>query len=192
MLLDLDAGLPSSYPFKLQAMETDRYRDQTISVWNAGQAGEKAEDSTTYPRLMGDLGDTHPEVLLLMEGANDLGVYAGLSASAQQRGIEKTVNAMEDMVRGAQGRGVTVFLATITPQRAGAQRAGAAALIDPYNAALRTMASKKGATLVDVAAQFPVSLIGQDGLHPTDEGNQKLAQIFQDALAAAYEVPPDK
>jgi lysophospholipase L1-like esterase len=52
------------------------------------------------------------------------------------------------------------------------------------------MAMKKGAALVDVNAQFPLDLIGQDGLHPTEAGYEKLAEIFQAALIAAYEVPP--
>jgi lysophospholipase L1-like esterase len=52
------------------------------------------------------------------------------------------------------------------------------------------MAQTKSATLVDLNAQFPLALIGQDGLHPTAEGYQKMAEIFQAALTAAYEVPP--
>jgi lysophospholipase L1-like esterase len=50
--------------------------------------------------------------------------------------------------------------------------------------------AEKSATLVDLNAQFPLALIGQDGLHPTAEGYQKMAELFQAALTAAYEVPP--
>jgi lysophospholipase L1-like esterase len=189
-LLALDAGLPVSYPYKLQSMETERYSTQSITVWNAGKGGEACEDSGALSRLLDNISATRPDVLLLMEGANDLGLYSSLSGGAQRAGIQKAVDALEDMVRGAQARGVTVFVATITPQRASGSRGGAAALVDSYNAAVRTMASKKNATLVDVGAQFPVSMIGLDGLHPTEDGYQKLAQIFQDALTAAYEVAP--
>jgi lysophospholipase L1-like esterase len=97
---------------------------------------------------------------------------------------------MEDMVREGQRLGATVFVATILSQRSSGSRGGAADLIAPYNQALKAMAAKKGATLVDVNAQFPLSLIGADGLHPTEDGYETIAEIFQAALAAAYEVPP--
>jgi len=68
-------------------------------------------------------------------------------------------------------------------------KAAAPGLVDKYNNELRQMAAKKGAILVDVNAQFPVSLIGQDSLHPTEEGYQKIAEIFLDAIKAKYEIP---
>jgi lysophospholipase L1-like esterase len=52
------------------------------------------------------------------------------------------------------------------------------------------MAVKKGARIVDLHAEFPVSLLGEDGLHPTEAGYQKIAEIFHDAIAAHYEVVP--
>lgn len=185
----LDAGDPVSYPYKLQTLETARYTSQTITVWNDGNPGEAAEDSTTYGRLLDGLKQTEPDVLLLMEGDNDLSKYVSENPS-QNAGITAVVNAMEDMVRAAQARGVTVFVATVPPQRAGAQRGGNAALVAPYNTALKAMVAKKGATLVDMNALFPLDLIGLDGLHPTEDGYEKMAEIFQSALAAVYEVPP--
>jgi lysophospholipase L1-like esterase len=186
--LTLDAGKPDSYPYKLQVLETARYSAQTITVINAGSAGKRAQEDRG--RLSDALSAAQPEVLLLMEGTNDLGLLTlpGLSNKAIQDGITATVNAMEDMVRDAQRRGVAVFVATILPQRA--SRASGAALVAPYNTALKAMIAKKGATLVDANAQFPLDMIGQDGLHPTDAGYGKLAEIFQTALANVYEVPP--
>jgi lysophospholipase L1-like esterase len=183
-----DAGLAVSYPFKLQTLETARYTSQTITVFNEGVAGNRAQDDRQ--RFIDDLSAGHPDVVLLMEGDNDLGDLVGLSGSALTSGITAIVNAMEDMVRAAQARGAVPFVATVPDQRAGAKRGQAAALIAPYNAALKTMIAKKGAVLVDVNAQLPLSYIGADGLHPTEDGYQKLAEIFQAALAAAYEVPP--
>ena len=183
-----DAGLSVSYPYKLQELETARYTAQTISVTNAGIAGNKALEDRA--RLTHEVNVNHPEVLLLMEGTNDLGLLAGTSNTAIRTGITTIVNAMEDMVRDAQYQGVAVFVATLPPQRPGGLRAAGASLVDPYNVALRAMVQKKGATLVDINAQLPLALIGQDGLHPTEEGYQKMAEIFQAAIAAAYEVPP--
>jgi lysophospholipase L1-like esterase len=184
------ADVPSSYPAKLQTLETNRYTSQTIAVFNGGKAGERVKDAATRQRFDDGLKQLQPEVLLLMEGTNDLGDYVGLSGSALQNGLTTIVNALEDMVRDAQGRGVTPFVATIPAQRPSGSHGGAAAVIDPFNAAVKVMAAKKGATLVDVNAQLPLSLIGLDGLHPTEEGYEKMAEIFQGALAAAYEVPP--
>jgi lysophospholipase L1-like esterase len=189
-VLALDAGQPQGYPFKLQTLETARYTSQTITVWNDGQAGEQAEDPVAFGRFSQDVGDNHPDVILLMEGSNDLGNYSSSSPAAQRTGITATVNSMEDMVREGQRLGATVFVATILSQRSSGSRGGAADLIAPYNQALKAMAAKKGATLVDVNAQFPLSQIGADGLHPTEDGYETIAEIFQAALAAAYEVPP--
>ena len=181
-----DAGLPVSYPFKLQTIENARYSSQTITVLNEGIGGRHALDDRQ--RFTDDLSAAGQlDVVLLMEGDNDLAFLTTLSGGALTAGITAIVNAMEDMVRSAQQRGVTPFVATLPDQRGGKS---AAALIAPYNAALRTMIAKKGAVLVDVNAQLPLSYIGQDGLHPTEDGYQKLAEIFQAALAAAYEVPP--
>lgn len=184
----LDAGLPASYPYKLQALATARYTSQTITVVNAGKAGNRAQEDRQ--RLDDMISMARADVLLLMEGTNDIGDLVGLSGTALQNGITRVVNAMEDMVRDTQFRGVTPFVATIPAQRAGGRRGAAAALVAPYNDALKTMIARKGARLVDVHAQLPLALIGQDGLHPTDEGYQTIAKIFQTALAAVYEQPP--
>ena len=178
----LDAGLPVSYPFKLQTAVTSRYTGQTIVVLNAGKAGEQATDAGTRNRFNSALSEAKPEVLLLMEGANDLNSPTASSTA--------TVNAMEDMVRDAQGRGIFVMLATIPPQRPGpGTKTTTPALLTRYNNDLRTMATKKGAQLVDVNALFPVALIGQDGLHPSEAGYDKLAEIFLDAIKSKYEHP---
>lgn len=187
-MFTLDAGLPASYPYKLQVLAAARYTSQTITVLNAGRAGNRAQGDRE--RLDDMISEARPDVLLLMEGTNDIGDLVGLSGSALQDGITRVVNAMEDMVRDTQFRGVTPFVATIPAQRAGARRGGAAALVAPYNDALKTMIARKDARLVDVHAQLPLALIGQDGLHPTDEGYETIAKIFQTALAAVYEQPP--
>ncbi len=181
----LTAGLPESYPSKLQGLETDRYSAQSVTVLNAGQPGEFVQDSRTRKRLSGMIGDASPEVVLLMEGANDL----NNGTDTPNTTINATVNALEDMVRDTTGRGITVMLATLPPQRP--PKGNAASFLTRYNDALRTMASKKGAILVDVYAQFPIELIGQDGLHPTEAGYQKLAEIFQSAIAAKWEHAPE-
>lgn len=175
----LTPGSSTSYPFKLQGLLAARYTAQTIAVSNAGKPGEKAVEGKN--RLGGALSEAKPEFLILMEGANDLN-------SPDFTSVSPIVGAMEDMVREALGRGVQVAVATLPPQREDGPKAARPGLVTKYNSELRAMAAKKGATLVDVNALFPVSLIGQDGLHPTEEGYQRLAEIFQDAIKAKYEV----
>ena len=48
------------------------------------------------------------------------------------------------------------------------------------------MAGKKGVQVVDFST-LPLSLIGQDGLHPTEDGYNGMAEISFDAIKATYE-----
>jgi lysophospholipase L1-like esterase len=184
----LTAGLPVSYPYKLETLLSARYASQEIVTLNAGSPGEYATDERTQSRFSAMLSEAQPQVVLLMEGANDLNnIPAGTSVNAK---ITATANAIEDMVRDARNRNVKVMLATLPPQRAGGRNAGAASFLPKYNDALKQIAANKGATLVDVNAQFPLSLIGQDGLHPTDAGYDTLAQIFRDAIVSTFDATP--
>lgn len=184
----LTAGLAVSYPYKLETMLSAEYSSQEIVTLNAGKPGEEATDPRTQNRFSAMLSEAQPHVVLLMEGANDLNnIPAGSSVNAK---ITATANAMEDMVRDATARGVKVMLATLPPQREGGRNAGAVTFLSRYNDALKQIAATKGALLVDVNAQFPLLLIGQDGLHPTDEGYDKLAEIFRNAIVSAFDATP--
>jgi lysophospholipase L1-like esterase len=178
----LTPGLPQSYPFKLQELLTARYRDQTISVFNAGRAGEKA--TIGRDRLGGALSEARPALLILLEGANDLNALSSQGLT----NVSPVVFAMEDMVREAIGRGVQVMVATLPPQRPGGRSVAAPGMVERYNNELKMMASKKGAILIDVNVLLPLSFIGQDGLHPTEGGYQKLAEIFLGAVKERYEI----
>lgn len=179
----LTAGLPQSYPFKLQELAATRYASQTITVLNAGRAGENA--TTGRNRLAGDLSEARPDLLIILEGANDLNFLFATGKTD----VGPVVNAIEDMVREAQFRNITVMVATLPPQRTGTGKANDPDMLSEYNRDLRNMAGRKGAILVDVNALLPLSAIGQDGLHPTEEGYRQLAQIFLDAIAAKWEKP---
>ena len=176
----LTAGKAESYPFKLQTLLAARYTAQAMEVYNDGVPGENTPEGSA--RFGGELSAAKPQAVLLMEGANDL------NNPVLQLDVTSITGRMEDMVRLATGRGMTVFLATIPPQRVGGK--GNPALVDKYNGQLKVMAAKKGAILVDVNALLPLSLIGQDGLHPTEAGYQKLAEIWLDALKAKFETAP--
>jgi lysophospholipase L1-like esterase len=183
----LTAGKPESYPFKLQTLLAARYTAQTVAVSNAGRAGENAAavSPSARSRLSGALSEARPELVILMEGANDLNTLDSVGSTD----VSPVVGALEDMVRDAIGRGAQVMVATLPPQRTNSQRGNAGSRLPKYNNELKLMAAKKGAMLVDVNALLPLSFIGQDGLHPTEAGYDAIAQIFLDAIKAKYEVP---
>jgi lysophospholipase L1-like esterase len=65
-------------------------------------------------------------------------------------------------------------------------------LLSDANAGIRQVALSEHATLVDLYAGLggsPDPYIDSDGLHPTEMGYQKIAQIFFDAIRANLELP---
>jgi acyl-CoA thioesterase-1 len=171
-----------SYPSKLQGKLLARYTAQAITVANEGKAGEWAVDGVR--RLSGVVQRGQPDLVLLMEGVNDLN-------NLGEPGISSAANAMEDMVRMCRYQGIAVMLAGIPPQRPGGSKAWSASLVGRYNERLRAVALAKGAEFVDIAAGFQgdLSLLGSDGLHPTEAGYERIAQTFYDRIVALYEQP---
>src|SRR5690606_19239951 len=119
----LGLGPSHSYPFKLNDMLGSRYTKQLILVDNEGLRGELAsfeltklhtvdDRSTGEVRIRQVLQMYNPQVVLIMEGTNDL--YFG-----EEDAVDYAIPALERMINEAQGRGTEVFLATIPPQRPG-------------------------------------------------------------------------
>lgn len=178
----LSVGPPHSYPAKLLDLIADRYQVQTFTLVNSGLPGELAS-GTGKTRLVSELNARRPQVLLLMEGSNDLLAYL-------EEGVRIGGAALEQMVRDAQSRGVTVFLATIPPQRLGGARDRVARIVPDFNVEVRAIAARTGAVLVDVyTAILPNidTLIGVDDLHPTEKGFEVIAQTFFEAIRTNLE-----
>ena len=170
-----------SYPSRLRPKLAARYVGQGITVINDGKAGENAQ-ATGRPRLNTALDVYKPGALLLMEGSNDLlGGDAGAAAG---------LAALTEMVRNARGRGVTVFLATLPPQRLNGPRNGVARMIPVFNEKIKALAQQEGVTLVDIftAMGGDGRYIGHDDEHPTPEGFEVMAQAFFTALQQKLEV----
>ncbi len=173
---------PHAYPARLGDALRARYYDQgDIVVLNEGKSGEFAFDGKV--RLPDVIKAHAPEVLLLMEGANDLNVFGS-------QGVSRAVGALEDMIKEATRRGTIVFVATLPPQRAGGSRAFGAPYVDQLNAQIRKTALDEGATLVDLHAQLDLSFVGGDGLHLTEPGYVRVAEIFAAAIRRAFETAP--
>ena len=174
----------SAYPHLLQRELQSGYVTQTIEVINAGAPGEEARDAVS--RFRSVLSGQRPEVVLLMEGTNDLDVVAG-------GGAEGAVAALNAMVRYAQDSGADVVLMTIPPQ----SHTSAANLVEPFNARVRELAMRRRATLVDIyhvlvsgacSGGRTLPCIGGDGLHPTAEGYRLIAVELSRAIRERYDV----
>ena len=61
-------------------------------------------------------------------------------------------------------------------------------MIASYNTALRDVARGEGALLVDFERDVDVSLIGLDGLHPTEAGYARMADVLFEAIRRRYEL----
>jgi lysophospholipase L1-like esterase len=177
--------LPNSYTLKLQPMLQSRYAAQTIVVGDNGFGGQEAADPATLQRLDDQLASDPPQVILIMDGANDL-------LNHQSAGIAPAISAIGTLGQHAVAKGVQVFLATLPPVNPGGQRGAGAAATPAFNAQLAGLAASRNWTLVDVNAAFNgnLALIGPDGLHPTDGGYQVMAQAFYDKITAQYDATP--
>jgi lysophospholipase L1-like esterase len=182
--------LANAYPTYLQQFFNDRIPSQTFTVVNAGLGGERVADNDL--RLKDALARHQPQVLLLLEGINDL----NNGASAQT-----VVNALRDSIRTARDRGVQfVFVSTLLPVArdvCGVPPPRCRAADTPVdvqlatNDMIRSMVPANGAHLVDPYNTFVanrVAYIDVDGLHMRPEGYRALATAFWDRIVQV--IPP--
>ena len=177
-----------SYPVKLQAALAARYAAQSITIINEGNGGETAAaGALDLPRVLNN--DT-PQALLLLEGIND--IHAGTPTQASA--IPTVVSSLRTMVQEGKRRGMSVFLGTLLPQRKGACRGydwdDNIEDVLAANTQIRSLASSEGVPLVDMYQAFSGqvdTLLGADGLHPSETGYQKMADLFYAAITQRLE-----
>ena len=174
----------ASYPTLLKSQLTARYAEQgqSIVMVNAGLGGEKAEFA--LPRFIAAMDANRPDVVLLMEGYNDVCCGNGdVGLRVMQTGI--TAMATE-----ARNRGARVFIATLAPATFGMWFINEEQK-DLANVRLRQIATSQSAYLVDVFGALLPDLannIGIDGLHPTEAGYRRIADAFFAAIKDDLEV----
>jgi lysophospholipase L1-like esterase len=174
----------ASYPTELLRLLRARYftQAQQFTVTNSGVVGEYTwQGERRFPAA---LASSSPQVVLLLEGSNDL------AALATNDGVTSALIALQTMVRAARASGATVLVATLPPVRPGGQLSLPLAAVQNFNAALRAGASSEGAIVVDLHAALAGDVsryIGVDGLHPTEAGYVRIAETFFATIRATFE-----
>ena len=171
----------ASYPSVLQGQLTSRYTTQTptIAVVNAGNPGESVLSGAA--RFVDAFTANRPEVVLLMEGVNGL-PFVGPDVSTE---------AIRGMAQAAKSRGARVFIGSMLPTITGRQRSSDPVYLVVYNDLLRAMAIQEGLVYVDLYNPLmpeASTLIGIDGLHPTEAGYRRVAELFFAAIRNDLEV----
>jgi lysophospholipase L1-like esterase len=176
-----------SYPARVELSLRQIYPLQAaaFSVVNAGFPGERALEGRQ--RIATVLRQYNPDAVLLLEGINDMTFGAGaLEAAAAVLGV----------IDVARTHNVTVLVG-LMPQTYtavypnGETRTQASDRIVPFNNELRRLTSgMQNVHLVDLYARFGNnrSLMGADGLHPTDAGYALMAATFVQAIEAVFPV----
>jgi lysophospholipase L1-like esterase len=88
---------------------------------------------------------------------------------------------------------VSLFLATLPPSLPPGDHAVADSLIRALNSQIRSIATGENAVLVDFYTGMSGNLsryISADGLHPTEAGYDRMAELVSLAIRANLEVKP--
>jgi lysophospholipase L1-like esterase len=170
----------AAYPSVLHNQLQARYPPQAsdITMVNAGVGGETVVSAVL--RFDGLLDEHRPEVVLLMLGVNQLGAI----------GPDVSAALIRSMIQTAKARSLGVFIGSMLPTVAGRQRSQNVPLLEAYNARLREVCTLEGVPFVDLYGTLlpeALEIIGIDGLHPTEAGYRRIADVFFSAIRAALE-----
>lgn len=176
------------YPARLERMLNNQGSEEA-QVTNHGVGGETTVEGVSRINGVLDLGG---DVLLLMEGTNDIG--AGISR-------ETTLQNLEIMGNRASNRGFRVVHATLIPRAPFARRDSDNRLNTLVNYAIRDLVRRRSTRQLadpfevflaqpnlfrDFYADRPQDTVG----HPNPDGYELLAGVFADLLLERDTVPP--
>jgi len=183
--------IPNAYPTALQRLFAERIPTQQITVVNAGRGGERITENED--RLKERLDAVRPQVLLLLQGIND--VIARVPAPQIAEGVA-------DSIRRARDRGVQyIFVGTLAPQaRENCLPATVPcradtvlpSLLNDVNQRIRSIVPGNGAYLVEVHDKLlpeRLAFVDIDGLHMRPEGNKAIASLFWDRIVEVIPAP---
>jgi lysophospholipase L1-like esterase len=176
--------LANAYPTVLQQMFGERIPSQLITVFNAGRGGERISENES--RLKAEIAANRAEVLLLLEGINDLN--GNVSPQAVVDGLRNTIGTAKE--RGVQYVFVSTLL-PVAPENCGPAPPHCRGLfttntaVQTTNQGIRGMVPATGAHLVDPYDLFfanRATYVDIDGLHLRPEGNRALANAFWERI----------
>ncbi len=171
----------ASYPAVLQGRLQSTYPTQasSIEVINSGEPNERILDGNQ--RFPGVFASSRADVVLIMEGVNGLPLV----------GPDISAGVMRIMVQTAKTGGSRVFVGSMLPQVAGRPRATTpTSELVAYNTTLQAMARQESVVYVDLYGGMlaeAATLIGSDGLHPTEAGYRRIADLFFAAIRQELE-----
>jgi lysophospholipase L1-like esterase len=157
--LTVGTGASVGYPPRLNSMLNENRGPSRVV--NRGRGGETTAGGLS--RLGGVLAQDRPDVVLLMEGIND--VTSQVSQGA-------TIGNLEAMINLAKGSGARVLLATLPPRGDVLQGAN-----ERLNAQINALAGRTGVTLVDMEDAVSRSNLA-DHVHYNDAGYQQMANAW--------------
>jgi acyl-CoA thioesterase I len=173
------------WPPRLEEILADRGEDAVVV--NAGLAGETTSEG--LERIRSVLNQHGGDVLLLMEGTNDVG---------SRISEETSLFNLDTIAERAEARGLSVIHATIVPRLPSANYDGNNRVTAGFNAKVRELAWQNERGLADPFEVFRYqtpdweSLYagGADKLHPNAAGYDRLAEVFADVITGVDSVPP--
>ena len=183
------------YPGRLQGLLRAQYPAQpTIAVANGGVGGETTGSGRT--RLPSALAANH-DLVVIMEGVND--TNAGVSSGT-------IISNLRSMVTSAKGAGKLVMLGTLLPCITVYYDQGPLgmqpytkcdnAVINSVNTSIRALAAEQQVLLADFHYGFTYNgtqagWFSGDGLHLSEAGYQRMAELVRNLMVANYEtIPP--
>jgi lysophospholipase L1-like esterase len=170
----------ASYPSVLQGRLASTYTAQSsaITMSNHGAGNEQILDGVQ--RFNQVFPGSGAEVVLLQQGVNGLNFV----------GPDTSTGLMRVMVQQAKNANARVFVGSMIPTVPGRPRSSNPTALVTYNDVLQIMVSQEGITYVDLYNPMLAeaqALIGSDGLHPTEAGYRRIAELFFEAIKQELE-----
>jgi lysophospholipase L1-like esterase len=184
-------ALGKGYVALIDALLGAVYPDHALRVVNMGISGNTVRDLEA--RWQTDVLDLKPDWLSVMIGANDVWrQYDSPTRPEKQVPLEEYEQRLEALVARTKAEVKGLVLMTpfyIEPSRTDAMRAQ----MDRYGAAVKAIARRQSAILVDTQAAFDEVLkhyypatIAWDRVHPNAVGSMVLARAFVNAIGFSW------
>jgi lysophospholipase L1-like esterase len=178
------AAANGGYPERLQSGLRVTHSPQQFTVFNEGLPGELVLNAMSRFRML--LTSRRPEVVLLLEGINDI---------SNDYDPVRVATALFQLVDAATTAGMPVVVATMyqtypVTDPDGHYRSNGAGVLPAFNAEVRRRAAGRlNVHLLDLEPLMRNrSYVGADGIHLTDSGHEILASSFMQRIESAFPV----